>query len=155
EGHYIVHTSGMPGSSLEESIRMGSRLTEALLGLPGVRSVSQWAGRAERGADTYGTHYSEYEVALEPMDGPRQQAMLERIREELAAHPGWLFEANSFLTERVDETITGYTAPVVVNLFGSDLAVLDDKARELAQLMQSIPGASEVQLRAVSSLPIA
>ncbi len=155
EGHYIVHTSGMPGSSLQESIRLGTRLTTALLELPGVRSVSQWAGRAERGADTYGTHYSEYEVALAPMNGPHQQTMLERIRALLGAHPGWLFEANTFLTERIDETISGYTAPVVVNLFGRDLAALDDKAQQLAQLMRGIPGAADVQLRAVANLPVA
>jgi len=38
--------------------------------------------------------------------------------------PGIVFEANTFLTERVDETISGYTAPVVV-ILRNDLNVLD------------------------------
>jgi Cu/Ag efflux pump CusA len=66
EGHYIVHTSAPPGTSLQESLRAGTQLTRAFLAIPGVRSASQWAGRAERGADTYGSHYSEYEVRLDP-----------------------------------------------------------------------------------------
>jgi CzcA family heavy metal efflux pump len=154
EGHYIVHTTGLPGTSLDESIRVGTRLTERFLQVDGVRSVSQWAGRAARGADTYGSHYSEYEVALEPMSGARQQAVLERLRETLKGFPGITFEANTFLTERIDETISGYTAPVVINLFGSDLDVLDAKATELAELVHDVPGVRNVRVRASHATPV-
>lgn len=46
EGHYIVHTTAIPGTSLERSIQAGNQLTKQFLEIPGVRSVSQWAGRA-------------------------------------------------------------------------------------------------------------
>ncbi|MDD1620927.1 MAG: efflux RND transporter permease subunit [Methylococcaceae bacterium] len=147
EGHFIVHTASVPGTSLLESIRVGSLLTEQFLGIDAVESVSQWAGRAERGADTYGSHYSEYEVRLKPSSGAEQQSVLDELREILDAFPGINYEANTFLTERVDETISGYTAPVVVNIYGNDLAALDDKAQLVAQLMKSIAGAEDVQLR--------
>ena len=153
EGHFIVHTTALPGTSLDESLRMGGNVTRAFLAIDGVRSVSQWAGRAERGADTYGSHYSEYEVALEPMSGPRQQAVLEALRGVLAAHAGWSFEANTFLTERIDETISGYTAPVVVNLFGRDLDALDRTGAEIAALAARVPGARNVRLRAAHTTP--
>ncbi|MEQ8659526.1 MAG: efflux RND transporter permease subunit, partial [Gammaproteobacteria bacterium] len=153
EGHFIVHTTALPGTSLDESLRMGRNVSAAFLDIEGVRSVSQWAGRAERGADTYGSHYSEYEVALEPMSGPRQQAVLDALRALLARHAGWSFEANTFLTERIDETISGYTAPVVVNLFGSDLDALDRAAAELAALTARVPGARNVRLRAAHTTP--
>lgn len=157
EGHYIVHTSGIPGTALNESLRSGSRLVEEFQRIPGVQSASQWAGRAERGADTYGSHYSEYEIRLNPAAGAEQQTILDRLRAILKRFPGLLFEANTFLTERVDETISGYTAPVVVNLYGSDLDELDNKAQQVAALMRKISGASEVQLRSppgVSSVDI-
>jgi Cu/Ag efflux pump CusA len=116
--------------------------------------VSQWAGRAERGADTYGSHYSEYEVRLEPLSGAQQQHIKDRLRQILAAFPGIVFEANTFLTERVDETISGYTAPVVVNIYGNDLTVLDGKAQEVAHIMGGIAGAAEVQVRSPPSTPL-
>jgi len=147
EGHFIVHTASVPGTSLQESIRVGSLLTEQFLGIDGIESVSQWAGRAERGADTYGSHYSEYEVRLKPSSGAEQQRVLDSLREILDAFPGINYEANTFLTERVDETISGYTAAVVVNIYGNDLAALDDKAQAVAQLMNGIDGAEDVQLR--------
>ena len=154
EGHYIVHTSSIPGTSLPESLRIGSKLTEQFLAVPGVQSVSQWAGRAERGADTYGSHYSEYEVRLEPLSGAKQQAILDQLREILSGFPGISFEANTFLTERIDETISGYTAPVVVNLYGDDLNSLDSQAQRLAQVMSEIPGAVDVQLRSPPATPL-
>jgi CzcA family heavy metal efflux pump len=154
EGHFIVHTSSLPGTSLQESIRIGKQLTAQFLQIPGVESVSQWAGRAERGADTYGSHYSEYEVRLETMSGSRQQQILSRIREILEDFPGISFEANTFLTERIDETISGYTAPVVVNIYGIDLNGLDLKAQRIAQLMNDIDGAADVQVRSPPAAPM-
>jgi CzcA family heavy metal efflux pump len=154
EGHYIVHTASLPGTSLEESIRIGTKLTEALLEIPGVRSVSQWAGRAERGADTYGSHYSEFEVDLEPLPGAGQQRVFDEMRRILGGFPGISYEANTFLIERVDETISGYTAPVVVNLYGEDLDELDRKALAVAAVMESMEGARNVQLRSPTGAPL-
>jgi Cu/Ag efflux pump CusA len=73
--------------------------------------------------------------------------VLDRLRAILGSFPGLLFEANTFLTERVDETISGYTAPVVVNLYGHDLEQLDQTARQVADELRRIPGATDVQLR--------
>lgn len=154
EGHYIVHTTAMPGTSLEQSIKAGNQLTTAFLEIPGVRSVSQWAGRAERSADTYGSHYSEFEVDLEPLSGSEQQRVLNSLRDILEAFPGILFEANTFLIERVDETISGYTSPVVVNLYGNELGFLDRKAQSVAEIMRTIDGATDVQMRSPHGTPV-
>ena len=154
EGHYIVHTTSIPGTSLQESLRIGSKLSEQFMAVPGIQTVSQWTGRAERGADTYGSHYSEYEVRLNPLSGAGQQQVMNRLREILSNFPGIVFEVNTFLTERVDETISGYTAPVVVNLYGNDLNVLDAQAQILARIMREIPGATDIQLRSPPATPL-
>jgi Cu/Ag efflux pump CusA len=154
EGHYIVHTTSIPGTSLTESLRIGSRLTEQFKKISGVESVSQWAGRAERGADTYGSHYSEYEIRLKPASGTQQQQILQQLRAILSQFPGILFEANTFLTERVDETISGYTAPVVINIYGNDLNVLDNKAQAIAAILHNMKGATDVQLRSPPATPV-
>lgn len=153
EGHYIIHTASVPGTSLEESLRIGGLIEQQVAAIPGVRATSQWAGRAERGADTFGTHYSEYEVDLEPLSGAEQQVILDEIREILEAFPGISSEVNTFLTERIDETISGYTSPVVVNIYGYDLDALDYKAREVAEVMADIEGATDIQLRAPPGEP--
>jgi CzcA family heavy metal efflux pump len=154
EGHYIVHTTTIPGTSLQESIRMGNRLTRQFMKIPGVRSVSQWAGRAERGADTYGSHYSEYEVDLKPLSGKEQERVLHQLREILDSFPGLHYEANTFLIERVDETISGYTSPIVVNIYGNNLDVLDREANKVAEVMRSLKGATDIQVRSPPAAPV-
>jgi len=154
EGHYMVHTASAAGTSLAESIRLGTRLTERFLDIPGVVSVSQWAGRAERGADTFGSHYSEYEVELEVTSGREQQRVLDALRRILDTFPGILYETETFLTERVNETISGYTSPVVINLYGDDLDRLDAQAGALAALLRGIEGATDVQVRAPPGTPL-
>jgi CzcA family heavy metal efflux pump len=154
EGHYIVHTTSIPGTSLAESLRIGSHLTEQFKKIAGVESVSQWAGRAERGADTYGSHYSEYEIRLKPSSGKQQQQILQQLRAILGKFPGILFEANTFLIERVDETISGYTAAVVINIYGNDLNQLDSKAQAIADILNDMTGATDVQLRSPPATPV-
>ncbi len=154
EGHYIVHTTSIPGTSLQETIRLGKLITAKFKQISDVESVSQWAGRAERGADTYGSHYSEYEVRLKPLSGADQQQVLEKLRSILSHFPGLLFEVNTFLTERIDETISGYTSPIVVNIYGNDLTILDQKGQQIAALLSSISGATDIQLRSPPGTPL-
>ena len=41
EGHFIIHMTAVPGTSLAESLRLGARVSEDLLKLPEVRVVGQ------------------------------------------------------------------------------------------------------------------
>ena len=134
-------------------MRLGDRVTRELLKLSYVRSVAQRAGRAEKADDILGTHDSEFEVDLKPLEGARGEAALAEIRGVLGRFAGVNFAVKTFLTERVEETLSGYTASVVANLYGNDLDVLDAKAREVAQVLGSVPGATEVQVQSAPGTP--
>ncbi len=153
EGHFIVHMTMVPGTSIEEGLRLGARVTEALRALPVVRSVAQRVGRAERGVDTAGTHYSEFEVDLKPIGGTAAEGAQAEVRGALTGFVGANFAVNTFLTERVDETLSGYTAPVVVNVFGHDLDKLDQSAQAIARVLGGLRGAAEVQVQSPPGLP--
>lgn len=153
EGHFIVHMSAVPGTSLAESLRLGHQVTEELLKIPYVRSVAQRVGRAEKADDIFGTHYSEFEVDLKPLSGEEAEFAQSEIRNALAQFPGVNFAVKTFLTERVEETLSGYTASVVINIFGNDLDVLDGKAREVARVLGTIPGATDVQVQSPPGTP--
>ena len=153
EGHFIIHMTAVPGTSIEGSLRMGTQVTRELQKLPFVRLVAQRVGRAELADDTAGTHSSEIEVDLKPVTGKETEGAGLEIRQALANFPGAYFSTNTFLTERVDETLSGYTAAVVVNLFGNDLAALDEKAREIASVLGKVPHATDVQLQSPPGMP--
>jgi len=153
EGNITVHMTAVPGTSLEESLRLGDRLTQALLQVPFVRSVAQRAGRAELGTDTMGTHESEIDVNLQAINGTQVQASQDQIRRILAEVPGAVLTSNSFLTERINETLSGYGAAVAVNVFGNDLDQLDREAAQIARILAATPGGTEVQLQSPPGMP--
>jgi Cu/Ag efflux pump CusA len=145
EGHYLIHMSAVPGTSLDESFRIGREVTAALREDSRVRSVAQRIGRAELSEDTWGTHYTEFEVDLLPLSGDEAESVEEDFRELLARFPGVNFAIRGFLSERIEETLTGSTAEIVVRAYGQELDSLDVAARELAELVRTVPGATDVQ----------
>jgi len=154
EGHFTLHMAAVPGTSIAESERIGARVTEALLKLPFVRIVSQRIGRAEQADDTWGSNYSEFEVDLQPgLSGEESEEAQVEMRKVLAGFAGVNFALKPFLTERVEESLSGYTAAVIVNIYGNDLNVLDETAQQVAQELNTIRGANEVQLQSPPGLP--
>jgi Cu/Ag efflux pump CusA len=122
--------------------------------LPYVRSVAQRVGRAELSEDVYGTHYSEFEVDLKPhLSGEQNEAASREIRRVLSTIPGISFSLKTYLSERIEETLSGYRAAISVNLFGPDLDTLDQKAQEVARVLSQLPGAREVQMQSPPGAP--
>jgi Cu/Ag efflux pump CusA len=153
EGHFILHMALVPGTALEESLRMGREVTDELLKNPHLRAVSQQAGRAELGEDTWGTHYSELHVDLAPMSGEEAERVPGEIRAALLKFPGANFKIMPFLVERMEETLSGATAPVAVNIFGDDLDLLDAKAEEVRAILAGLRGAVDVAVEIQPGTP--
>ena len=153
EGHFIVHMNLLPGSSLAESVRVGRIVTGELTKDPGVRIVSQQIGRAELADDTEGVHSSEIHIDLKPGVTGDPEEIEDGLRQRVAAVPGPAVSINPFLTERLDEIIAGSTAQVVVNVFGDDLDVLDQKAAEVARVMAGVKGAADVRIESPPGTP--
>ncbi len=154
EGHFILHMASAPGTSLKETLRLGGHVTAGLKAIPGVRAVAQQVGRAEAGYDLGGTHESEIHVDLTPgLDGAAQERAEAGIRALMAATPGATFSLKTFLTERIEEVVSGFTAPVVVSVYGADLDRIDAAARDVARELAEVRGAADIQLRSPTGLP--
>ncbi len=167
EGHYIMHMTALPGTSEQASLTIGKRVSAVIRNIKGVKSVTQWVGRAPNGADTFGTHYSEFEIEIGSVSAEEQRRILNSIREELAgetvdddndgkAENGFVgvnFAINTFLTERIEETISGYAASTVINIYGNDLDALDRDAQAIARVIHRVKGASDVLVQSPPGTP--
>jgi CzcA family heavy metal efflux pump len=153
EGHFVLGVSAAPGTSLPEMLRIGKQISDALLKNPHIATVEQQVGRAELGEDTWGPHKSEFHVELKPLSGEEEEDVSKEIREVLKAVPGIQFEVLTFLTDRIGESISGETSPVVVNIFGENLDQLDVMAADVAKTLESVPGAAEVEVKAPPGAP--
>ena len=162
EGHYIMHMTAYPGTSEKESIRIGNLVTNKILKIDGVKYVAQWVGRSPMGADTFGTHYSEFEIELDALDGPNQDRVLEQINSIVhgdtktvvdGGFVGVNFSVNTFLTERIEETISGYNASVVINVYGDNLDSLDQDAQRISQILTKIDGSKDIMVQSPPGTP--
>src|ERR1051326_1070133 len=154
EGHFVLQVFATPGTSLPEMIRLGTHISEELLRNTNIATVEEQIGRAELGEDPWGPHRSEFHVELKPeVGGEEQEKMTDELRDVLKKFPGLQFEVTTFLGDRIGETVTGETQPVVVNVFGDDLDLLDAKAREVAAVLNTVPGHADVRVKSPAGGP--
>jgi len=153
ENSFIVHMAGIAGTSIPESMRMGGEVTKALLHDPDIKSVDQRAGRAVLGDDTLGPQESEFDVTIRPRAGEDVDDAQQNVRGILARFPGYDFGLNSFLTERIEETLSGETADVVIRIFGHNLEALDRAGDQVVHLVRGIRGAVDVRMVAPGGMP--
>jgi len=153
EGQFLMHMSLVPGTNMDESIRLGKKVTAELLKHPKVESVAQRVGRAEVGDDVSGSQDSEFDIALKPVSGEEGEQVQADIRNILSKYPGAYFAVTQFLSERIEETLSGVTAQVAIKIYGDDLDAIDQKANEVAEIVKKIEGATDVQLQSAPGMP--
>ena len=152
EGQYIVHMRLAPGASIQASLDEGARVVKALEQLPEVRLVAQHTGRASLSPDASGTQSSSLDVNLKP--GADSAQALTAIRHVVDSFAGASFRINSFLTERLDNTVAGGgAAPLVVQVLGTHLSVIDAVAKRVAAVLAALPTATGVQLQTPPGVP--
>jgi CzcA family heavy metal efflux pump len=154
ENHFVVHVRGLPGTSLPQTMASGERITRVLRDIPEVRSVVQQAGRAELGEDTWGVEYSEFEVDLRRLGAEDAERVQSRLRNSLRENAaGISYGVLSFLSERIEETLSGSPAPVAIKVYGDDLAAIDRAADDIARALAKVPGSSEVHPEPQAGVP--
>jgi CzcA family heavy metal efflux pump len=154
EGHFVVQASStLPGTSFEEMLGLGERMSAELLALPYLRTVEQQIGRAELGEDTWGPNRSEFHIEIDPGSEVDQATAQEEIREIVEAYPGLRTEVVTFLGDRFSESLTGETAAVVINVFGNDLDVLARVGARIEVALRDVPGLVDLSYERQSATP--
>lgn len=154
EGHFVLQvSSSTPGTSLDEMLAVGKRISTEVLALPYVATIEQQVGRAGLSEDTWGPHRSEFHVELKPDAKIDQIEAEDALRDILSHYPGLQTEVVTFLGDRISESLTGETADVAVKLFGDNLDLLDITARRVTQAITGTPGVADLQFKPQSGTP--
>jgi Cu/Ag efflux pump CusA len=146
ENYLIAHAALRPGVSLAETSRVGQRIAQRLVAVPGVKSVAEQIGRAENGQDPDAPNKSEFEIQLDPTRGVTTEELEQRVRAVFDQFPNQLVEIYSVLAERIGETLSGESAPFFVSVFGPDLDANDQVAGEIAALLRERGDSGTVRL---------
>jgi CzcA family heavy metal efflux pump len=139
EGTLNINANLPPGTSLQESNRIGNVIESVLHEVPEVVSTTRRTGRAELDEHAAGVNTSEIEVVTK--EGDRKHAeFMEDVRQRLARIPGVEAEVGQPISHRIDHLLSGTRAQIAIKLFGPDLATLRTKAAEIRDQMAGVPG---------------
>jgi len=155
EGTFTVFLFAPPGTSLVESNRLATNVEKQLASIEGVHSVSRRTGRAERDEHAEPVSSSEIEVSIE--DGFSQKEIRVKIDKVLAAIPGITTMVGQPIEHRLSHLLSGTPAAIAISIYGEDLNRLRKVAKDIEQVLNTIPGARDVNANRevmITSLPI-
>jgi cobalt-zinc-cadmium resistance protein CzcA len=148
EGDIILQLEKLPSITLEQSVALDGQVQKNLRkNIPEIATIVSRVGSDELGLDPMGLNETDTFLVLKPKDQWRMQskeALIEEIRKVMAQTPGIAFGFTQPIEMRVSEMLTGTRGDVAVKLFGADLAVLNAKAIEIAEILKHITGSSDV-----------
>jgi cobalt-zinc-cadmium resistance protein CzcA len=151
EGDILIEVQNMPGISLAEAVRNSSRIERLLINLPEVRTIVSKTGRPDLATDPMGVYQTDIYVMLKPkstwragLSHNRLNAIMRRRLERNLA--GQTFNFTQPIAMRVNELVSGVRADIAIKLFGDDMDVLAAKAREIEQVMRTVPGQTDLQI---------
>jgi cobalt-zinc-cadmium resistance protein CzcA len=148
EGDIIVQLEKLPSITLDQSVALDTQVQKNLLkNVPEIVNVVSRVGTDELGLDPMSLNDTDTFLILKPRDEWRmdsKEALVEEIRQVMSGTPGIAFGFTQPIEMRVSEMLTGTRGDVAVKLFGTDLDMLNSKAEEIANVLKSIAGSSDV-----------
>jgi cobalt-zinc-cadmium resistance protein CzcA len=148
EGDIILQLEKLPSITLAKSVELDGQVQKSLLkNVPEIATIVSRVGSDELGLDPMGLNETDTFLVLKPKEQWRMRSkeeLIEEIRKVMAETPGIAFGFTQPIEMRVSEMLTGTRGDVAIKLFGSDLAVLNEKANEIAELLKHIEGSSDV-----------
>ena len=152
EGSLTINILSQPGTSLQESNRIGAISETLIKNVPEVLTTGRRTGRAELDEHAEGVHYSEIEVELKQSKRSREE-ILNDIRKQLNQIPGVVLNIGQPISHRLDHLLSGVRAQIAVKVFGSDLDELRKKASEVETAMAKVPGVVDLQIEKQVLIP--
>jgi cobalt-zinc-cadmium resistance protein CzcA len=155
EGAIMASTVMLPETSLEESIKMGTRIENIFLSFPEVVSVSRTTGTAEASEHLHPVNHSHYNIELLPREKRKRgfKEITQGMRLELDKLPGVAYIFEQPIANKLAEMLTGTEGQLSVKLFGPDLAVLNEKIEEIRNVMADVRGVADLQIEQTTGVP--
>lgn len=139
--------------SFDEASALSPQIRNILLSFTQVTTVANELGRPDDGTDPTGFYNNEFYVGLKPYydpvwggNIPNKPKLIEAINKKLSAFPGIIFNYTQPAEDAVDEAETGLKSALAVKIFGTDLNILEDKAKQVKDVISKVPGIGHVVL---------
>ncbi len=151
EGSLVIGVIFEPGTSLQESDKMGRLAETLLMSVPEVTGVGRRTGRARLDEHAQGVHSSEIDVDLAESDRDRE-TVVDEVREKLSVLPAQVAVGQP-ISHRLDHLLSGVRAQLAIKVFGNNLDGLRSTAEEIRQQLEGIPGLVDINVEKQVLIP--
>jgi CzcA family heavy metal efflux pump len=138
ERDFLILFVTTPGTSVAEEDRMQTLLQEQLRKIPGVQDFGSHIGQGMLGEEISGVNQGECWVSISPKAD--YDKTVDAITKVVDSYPGLFHEVETYLNERIQETLTGASNAIVIRIYGQDLTTLWSQAAAVAQATKNIKG---------------
>ena len=155
EGNFWIRATMPTSISLEEGNVYVNRMRRLIKSFPEVVTAISQNGRPDDGTDATGYFNAEFYVPLRPFDtwpkGVDKDTLTGQVHDALEAQfPGVEFSFSQNIEDNVEEAASGVKGENSIKLFGNDLQILENTAKQIKKVMSTVPGV--VDLAVLSSL---
>ena len=156
EGDLMFMPVTDPAVGLSQAVDIAKRQNAAIARVPEVAGVVAKIARAETSTDPAPVNMTETVINLKPESTWRPGMTRDKLIAELdeaTALPGVANIWTQPIINRINMLTTGIRSEVGVKVFGSDLDVLQQRARAVADVLREIQGAADVYPEQVTGAP--
>lgn len=152
EGSLTLSVVTKPGTSLEESNRLGNRVETELLSISEVVSTARRTGRGELDEHSQTVNSAEVDVNFTLKDRSREEFMVE-VRKKIAGIPGIAATVGQPLGHRIDHMISGTRANIAIKVFGTDLNKMFSIGNQIKASIAGVEGLVDVNVDQQIEIP--
>ena len=158
EGDLALHQILPPGSSLSQSVEISKMIQDKLMSeFPEVEDVVTKIGSAEIPTDPMPIETGDIIVILKPKaewtSASSRQELFEKMEKSLQVIPGMNYTFSQPIQMRFNELMTGSRADVAIKLYGDNLDLIYEKAKEAETLIKMIDGVGTVKVDQTVGMP--
>ncbi len=157
EGSFDMDVSMLPGVSLATAMEVNQRVAAKLKRFDELDIVTSRTGQTGVALDTRGSDKTGYVGIFKPKSMWKRdiskEELINEMRQSLEPIAGISFGFSQPIQCRIDELVAGTRAQLIVKLFGDDIDVLNAKSAEIAKVLSSIKGGTDLVAEKVSGQP--
>jgi HME family heavy-metal exporter len=153
EGSFTVNLITPPGTSLEESNKLGTLAEKLMLQVPEVEYASRRTGRAELDEHVEPVSRSEIEVEIRAGAERGRAEIIADLRKKLSVMKGVSVSIGQPISHRIEDLLSGVQAQIALKLYGDDLIELRNTAGKIQRVMQNITGVTDLQVEHQTMIP--
>jgi cobalt-zinc-cadmium resistance protein CzcA len=159
EGDIAMHALRIPGTSLDQAVRLQTRLEAEVKKLPEVERVFSKIGTGEVATDPMPPNVADTFIIMKPREewpDPRKPKLqfVSELEALVAPVPGNRYEFLQPIQMRFNELLAGVRSELAVKVFGDDFDQLVAIGEQLAETIERVPGAADVAAEQATGLPI-